>query len=106
MLSLVLLLQDDKQVVSYDVESLFTNIPIEETINYINKQIYVHQCLMPICLNLTFIRLLTKIRRQYVCWCKSKFLKQMYGCSMGGHLHGENGTLLQYHQNLCFIEVL
>ena len=30
-------LQDDGEDVSYDVESLFTNILIEETINYIIK---------------------------------------------------------------------
>ena len=42
-------LQDDEEDVSYDVESLFTNIPIQETINYIIEQIYVHKKLMPIC---------------------------------------------------------
>ena len=33
MLSSIQPLQDDKEDVSYDVEALFTNIPIEETIN-------------------------------------------------------------------------
>ena len=33
MLSSVPPLQDDEKDVSYDVESLFTNIPIQETIN-------------------------------------------------------------------------
>ena len=40
MLSSIPLLQDDKEDVSYDVESLFTNIPIQETINCIIEQIY------------------------------------------------------------------
>ena len=40
MLSSIPLLQDDKEDVSYDVESLFTNIPIQETINSIIEQIY------------------------------------------------------------------
>ena len=31
-------LQDDKEDISYDVESLFTNIAIEETINHIMKK--------------------------------------------------------------------
>ena len=39
MLSSIPPLQDDEEDVSYDVESLFTNIPIEETINYIIAQI-------------------------------------------------------------------
>ena len=33
-------LQDDEEFVSYDVESLFTNIPINETIDYIVHKIY------------------------------------------------------------------
>ena len=49
MLSSIPPLQDDEKDVSYDVESLFTNIPIEETINYITEQIYVHKKLMQIC---------------------------------------------------------
>ena len=40
-------LQDNQEDV-YDFESLFTNIPIEETINYIIEQIYVHKKLTPI----------------------------------------------------------
>ena len=41
-LSSILPLQDDEKDESYDVESLFTNIPIEETINYIIEQVYFH----------------------------------------------------------------
>ena len=43
MLSSIPPLQDDQEDVSYDVESLFTNIPIEETINYIMEQSYVFE---------------------------------------------------------------
>ena len=39
MLSSIPPLQDDQEDVSYDVESLFTNFPIEETISYIIDQI-------------------------------------------------------------------
>ena len=41
MLSSISPLQMTKEDVSYDVESLLTNIPIEETINHIAEQIYV-----------------------------------------------------------------
>ena len=51
MLSSIPPLQDDEEDVSYDVESLFTNIPIQETINYIIEQIYVHKKLAPIVRN-------------------------------------------------------
>ena len=56
MLSLIPPLQDDEEDVSYDVESLFTNIPIQETINYITEQVYVHKKLTPICSKLIFRR--------------------------------------------------
>ena len=36
-------LQDGKEDVSYDAEFLFTNILIEETINYITEQICVQK---------------------------------------------------------------
>ena len=42
MLSSIPPLQDDEENVSYDVEPSFTNILIEETINYIIEQIHVH----------------------------------------------------------------
>ena len=54
MLSSIPLLQNDEKDVSYNVESLFTNIPIEETINYVIDQNYVHEKLTPICLKLIF----------------------------------------------------
>ena len=34
-------LKEDKENVSYDIESLFTNIPVNDTIDYILDQIYV-----------------------------------------------------------------
>ena len=58
-------LQDDKEDVSYDVESLFTNILIEETINYTIQQLYIHKKLMPICSKLISRGLLIKITTEY-----------------------------------------
>ena len=56
MLSLIPPLQDDEEDVSYDVDSLCTNILIQETINYIIEQICVHKKLMSICSKLIFRR--------------------------------------------------
>ena len=42
-------LNDDDEYVSYDVDSLFTNIPVTETIEYIIHQIYVEKKIPPIC---------------------------------------------------------
>ena len=49
MLSSIPPLQDDKEDLSYDFESLCTNILIEETINYIIEQICIKKKLAPIC---------------------------------------------------------
>ena len=62
-------LQEDEEDVSYYVESLFTNIEIEDTINYIINQIYVHKKLTPICSKLIFRRLLIKLAME----CTFKF---------------------------------
>ena len=86
MLSSIPLLQDDEEDVSYDVESLFINIPIEETINYITEQIYVHKTLTPICSKLIFRRLLVKLATECTFNFNSKFLKQVDGCSIEGPL--------------------
>ena len=53
-------LKDDEEYVSCDVESLFTNIPLKATIDYILEQVYVHNKLPIICSKLIFRRLLEK----------------------------------------------
>ena len=45
-------LENEQEYVSYDAESLFTNIPLKETVNYILLQIYqiyVQKVLTQIC---------------------------------------------------------
>ena len=66
-------LQDDEEYVSYDVESLFTNIPIQETINYITEQIYIHKKLTPICWSLIFRRLVIKFATECTFEFNSRF---------------------------------
>ena len=85
-LSSISLLQDEKENVSYDVESLFTNIPIEETANYIIEQTHVHKKLLTICSKLIFRRLLIKLAVECTFKFNSRFLKQVDGCTMGGPL--------------------
>ena len=45
----------------YDVKSLFTNIPIDETISYIIEHIYVHKKLAPIRSKLILRRLVIEL---------------------------------------------
>ena len=80
-------LQDNEEDVSYDVESLFTNISIEETVNYIIEQIYIHKKLAPICSKRIFRRLLIKLTTECTFKFNSRFLKQVVDvCTTGGPL--------------------
>lgn len=54
-------LSQNEEYVSYDVESLFSNVPINETIDYIIDEIYTHKKLSQICSKLIFKRLLHKL---------------------------------------------
>ena len=51
----------DEEYVLYDVESLFTNIPIDETISYIINKIYQKNKLPQICSKIIFKRVLYKL---------------------------------------------
>ena len=77
---------EDEEDVSYDIESLFTNIPINDTIDYILDQIYVKHKLKPICSKLIFKHLLIKLSAEVTFTFNSKFCKQTDGCTMGGLL--------------------
>ena len=79
-------LKDDEEYISYDAESLFTNILLKETIDYILEQIYVHNKLPIICSKAIFPRLLEKIITENIFQLNSKFFKQTDVCAMGGPL--------------------
>ena len=96
MLSSIKFLQDNKKDVSYDVETLFANIPIEETINCITEQIYVQQIQTPICSKLIVRRLLIKHATCCTFKFNNQFLKQVDSCFKTGPLSvtfsdGQNG---------------
>ena len=79
-------LKEDEEDVSYDIESLFTNIPINGTIDYILDQIYVQHKLKPICSKLIFKRWLIKFPTEVTFTFNSKFCKQTDDCTMDGPL--------------------
>ena len=73
--------------VSYAVESLFTSIPVDEIINYICDQIYVHRKLPPFCAKrFPFKRLLQRLTKECVFSFNDTLIKQIDGCPMGGTL--------------------
>ena len=79
-------LNNDEEYVSYDVDSLFKNIPLKETIDDILEETYVNGKMKPICSKLIFKRLLYKLTTECIFQLNMKFFKQIDGCSMGGPL--------------------
>ena len=68
------------------MESLFTNIPTNETIDYILDQIYHKKKLKPICPKLIFKSLLLKLANEVTFTINNNFFKQTHGCAIGGPL--------------------
>ena len=79
-------LRENEEYVSYDIVSLFTNIPIKETIDYIIDQVYNKKVIKEICNKLIFTRLLYKLTTESTFIFQSNYYKQIDGCTMGGPL--------------------
>ena len=76
---------DDDEVVSYDVKSLFTSIPLNETIEYIIHEIYNNKMIEPFCKKkLIFKNLLIWLTKDCLFSANSSLYKQIDGCPMGG----------------------
>ena len=73
-------MSEDEEDVSYEVESLVTNIPINETIDFICDEIYIHKKLQPICKRSVFLKLTTECTFSI----KDQLCKQIDGVSMVG----------------------
>ena len=80
------LLLPDEEYVSYDVESLFTNVSVYESIDYILQEIYIKEKLPKICYKLIMNRLLLKLTTENTFMLNSNFYKQIDGCTMSGPL--------------------
>ena len=76
------LLLPDEEYESYDVESLFTNLPVHETIDYILQEIYVKKKLHIICSKLIMKRLLLKLTTENTFMLNSNVYKQIGSCTM------------------------
>ena len=77
---------EDEIVASYDVTSLFTEIPLDETINHILDQIYKEHKLPQIASRAIFKRLLERVTNGTVFSFNGELHKQVDGCSMGNPL--------------------
>ena len=75
-----------EEYVSYDVVSLFTNIPVHETVEYIIDEIYEKKKLPQITENRDMFRkLLLRLTTENTFMFNDCFYKQIYGCTMGDH---------------------
>ena len=75
---------DNYEDVSYDVESLFTSIPIKETIDYIIHKIYLENAIEPMCKKSIFKKLLRKLTKECAFSVNNRLIKQIDGYPMGG----------------------
>ena len=79
-------LSEDGEDISYDVESLFTNIPIKETIDFICDEICNRKTLKPICKQSIFKKLLYKLTTECTFTVTGKLCKQIDGIATSGTL--------------------
>ena len=79
-------LSENEEDVSYDVESLLTNIPVRETIDFICNEIYNRKKLKPICKQSIFKKLLYKLTTECTFSVTGKLRKQVDAVAMGGTL--------------------
>ena len=79
-------LQKNEEYVSYEADSLFTNIALKETTDYIIHKIDNEKFLKPICKKLIFKRLLYKLTTDCTVEFNQRFYKQIDGCTMGDPL--------------------
>ena len=81
------------------MKSLFTNVPIQETIDYILDEMYIKNKLPKICSKLIFKRLLLKLTIENTFMFTSEFYKQTDGCTMDGPLSVIFSDIYIYDQN-------
>ena len=74
----------DEVDISYDVESLFTSIPISDTIDFIIDEIYEKNLLPHLCKQLIFRRLLERLCSGCLFSANNKLIRQKDGCPIGG----------------------
>ena len=79
-------LDEDEVLMSYDVSSLFTEVSLEETIDYIIHQIYNENKLPHLSNKRIFKRLLQKVTQGSVFSFNGNLYKQIDWCGMGNPL--------------------
>ena len=66
---------DDEEDISYVIVSLFTNVPVNETINYILAQIYSKKRIKPICRKLIIKMIICKTNIWFLVYIQQQFVQ-------------------------------
>ena len=75
---------EDSEDAFYYGESLFTNISVKETIQYILHKVYADKSIKPFCKKSIFKKLLVKLTQECVFSVNSRLIKRIDGCPVGG----------------------
>ena len=67
-----------------DLDSLFTSIPLDETIDFVLEEIYVRKKLEPFCEKLVFKKLLNKLCKCCTFLADGRLIRQADECPMSG----------------------
>ena len=70
----------DEEYVSYDVDDLFTSVPVEENIGSITHQIYNEKKLLQICTRTVVRMLMLKLTTECAFQLNQNLYKQESGC--------------------------
>ena len=79
-------LSKEEEDVSFNVESLFTNIPVKEITEFICDEVYNRKKVQPVCKESIFKKLLYKITTECTFSLTGKLRKQIDGVVIGGTL--------------------
>ena len=78
------LLDSNEEYVSYDVDSLFTSIPLGETIDFVLDEFYVRKKLESFCKKSVFKKLLNKLCKGCTFLADGRLIRQLDVCPMDG----------------------
>ena len=75
----------DKVFVSFDVDSLFTNVPVEETLSFLRNHLQTNPLNLPFSIDI-FLELIDLCVKKYLFYCNNRYYNHIRGISMGSCL--------------------
>ena len=75
----------DKILVSFDVDSLFTNVPVEETLSFLRNHLQTNPLNLPFSIDI-FLELIDLCAKKCLFYCNNRYYNQIRGFPMGSCL--------------------